>query len=162
MARDRERRYWDSFCFLALLNNEEPYASKCAQILEEAKKDIVELVISPLTMAETVRPKGAAAPIPVEQQERIADFFENDYMRFRVIDRLIAKRKGSKPDSTASSWSRESDGGCQAGRLSTVGRTPSKEQRNEQSRPWRTANDKPPRGKLRRRSETSLGGPSPT
>ena len=27
MASDRERRYWDSFCFLALLNNEEPYAS---------------------------------------------------------------------------------------------------------------------------------------
>ena len=92
MARDRERRYWDSFCFLALLNNEEPYASTCAQILEEAKKDSVELVISPLTMAETVRPKGAATPIPIEQQVRIADFFENDYIRFRVIDRLIANR----------------------------------------------------------------------
>ena len=39
MARDRERRYWDSFCFLAVLNNEEPYASTCAQILEEAKEE---------------------------------------------------------------------------------------------------------------------------
>ena len=92
MARDRERRYWDSFCFLAVLNNEEPHASTCAQILEEAKKNRVELVISPLTMAETVRPKGVSAPIPIEHQERIADLFENDYMRFRVIDRLIAKR----------------------------------------------------------------------
>ena len=92
MASDRERRYWDSFCFLAVLNNEEPYASTCIQILEEAKKNSVELVISPLTMAETVRSKGASAPIPIKHQERIADFFENDYMRFRVIDRLIAKR----------------------------------------------------------------------
>ena len=62
------------------------------QILEEAKKNSVELVISPMTMAETVRPKGASAPIPIEYQERIADLFENDYMRFRIIDRLIAKR----------------------------------------------------------------------
>ena len=92
MASDRERRYWDSFCFLAVLSNEEPYASTCIQILEEAKKNSVELVISPLTMAETVRSKGASAPIPIKHQERIADFFENDYMRFRVIDRLIAKR----------------------------------------------------------------------
>ena len=92
MASDRERRYWDSFCFLAVLNNEEPYASTCIQILEEAKKNSVELVISPLTMAETVRSKGASAPIPIKHEERIADFFENDYMRFRVIDRLIAKR----------------------------------------------------------------------
>ena len=92
MASDRERRYWDSFCFLAVLNNEEPYASTCIQILEEAKKNSVELVISPLTMAETVRSKGASAPIPIKHEERIAEFFENDYMRFRVIDRLIAKR----------------------------------------------------------------------
>ena len=27
MASARERRYWDSFCFIAVLNNEEPYAS---------------------------------------------------------------------------------------------------------------------------------------
>ena len=92
MASDRERRYWDSFCFIAVLNNEEPYASTCAQILDEAKKNRIELVISPMTMAETVRPRGRGGPIPIEQQERIADWFENDYMRFRVIDRLIAKR----------------------------------------------------------------------
>ena len=45
-----------------------------------------------MTMAETVRPRGEPAPLPVEHQERIADLFENDYMRFRIIDRLIAKR----------------------------------------------------------------------
>ena len=73
MASDRERRYWDSFCFLAVLNNEEPYASTCIQILEEAKKNSVELVISPLTMAETVRSKGASAPIPIKHEERIAE-----------------------------------------------------------------------------------------
>lgn len=74
------------------LNNEEPYASTCTQILEKARKNSVDLVISPMTMAETVRPRGASAPIPIEHQERITDFFENDYMRFRIIDRLIAKR----------------------------------------------------------------------
>ena len=46
MAGDRERRYWDSFCFLAVLNNEEPYASTCTQILEEAKKNSVEALNS--------------------------------------------------------------------------------------------------------------------
>ena len=92
MATDRERRYWDSFCFLAMLNNEEPYATTCTQILDEAKKDRIEIVISPITMAETVRPRSAGQPISIEHQEQVTALFENDYLRLRVIDRLIAKR----------------------------------------------------------------------
>jgi predicted nucleic acid-binding protein len=43
-------------------------------------------------MAETVRPRGSSAPVPSQHQQRILEFFENDYIRLRVIDRLIAKR----------------------------------------------------------------------
>lgn len=92
MVDTRERRYWDSCCFIAILNSEEPHASVCQRLLDEAKRDRIELLISPLTMAETVRPRGASAPIPLQHQRRILDFFENDYIRLRVIDRLIAKR----------------------------------------------------------------------
>ena len=92
MAAGPDRRYWDSTCFIAILNDEEPWASTGQRILDRAKQGAIELIISPMTMAETVRPKGSSAPISVEHQQTVLDFFENDFIRLRVIDRLISRR----------------------------------------------------------------------
>ena len=92
MASGQERRYWDSTCFIAILNDEEPWSSTCQRILDKARQGALELVISPITMAETVRPKGSSAPIPKKHQQMVLDFFDNDFMHLRVIDRLVARR----------------------------------------------------------------------
>ena len=92
MASGQERRYWDSACFIAILNDEEPWSSTCQRILDKARQGALELVISPITMAETVRPKGSSAPIPKKHQQTVLDFFDNDFMHLRVIDRLVARR----------------------------------------------------------------------
>ena len=84
MAAGPDRRYWDSTCFIAILNDEEPWASTGQRILDRAKQGAIELIISPMTMAETVRPKGFSAPIPVEHQQTVLDFFENDFIRLRL------------------------------------------------------------------------------
>ena len=87
-----ERRYWDSFCFIAILNEEKPHSTNCNQIINLAKKGEVEIVISPLTITETVRPKGSPLPLPAATREKIGAFFDNDYIKLRVIDRKIARK----------------------------------------------------------------------
>ena len=57
------RRYWDAKCFIALLNDE-PDASICERILEEAKERQTEICVSPIVQLEVIRPKGAPRPLP--------------------------------------------------------------------------------------------------
>ena len=87
-----ERRYWDSFCFIAILNKEEPHFTNCNQIINLAKKGETEILISPLTITETVRPKGSPLPLPAATRDKIEAFFDNDYIKLRVIDRKIARK----------------------------------------------------------------------
>lgn len=91
MAGKAPKIYWDACCFLAILNNE-PEAAKCISILEEARDGAIALWVSPLTMAETVRPKGSARPLPAEHREKVLAFFDNEYIRFVQIDREIARQ----------------------------------------------------------------------
>jgi predicted nucleic acid-binding protein len=83
------RRYWDSSCFLILLNDEQE-AEDCEKILNEAKEGKTQLVISPLVQVEVVRPRGSSHPISAEDAEKVRAFFENDYLKWRNIDRVIA------------------------------------------------------------------------
>jgi hypothetical protein len=85
------RRYWDSSCFIAILNNEDD-GPTCERILADAKEGKLELIVSPLTMLEVIRPKGQPLPIPRDKEQIIRDFFENDYVIMRNIDRLIAEK----------------------------------------------------------------------
>ena len=83
------RRYWDAKCFIALLNDE-PDAATCERILEEAKERQTEIYVSPIVQLEVIRPKGAPAPLAKGLRDKIRAFFENDYIRLRVVDRKIA------------------------------------------------------------------------
>jgi len=89
MAKKRQVVYWDSSCFLAVLNNEQQ-ADRCVSILNEAKNGTLLLVVSPLTMAETVRPRGADAPLPKEIRQQVLAFFENEYIQLINFDREMA------------------------------------------------------------------------
>ena len=83
------RRYWDSKCFIALLNDE-PAAATCERILEEAKERQTEICVSPIVQLEVIRPKGAPRPLAKGLRDKVRAFFENDYIRLRVVDRKIA------------------------------------------------------------------------
>lgn len=86
-----ERHYWDTACYLALLN-EEPEAEDCRKILEKAAEGEIELVTSFWTMAEVIRKRGSEEPLSAEVDSTISDFFENDYLRLRTVDRLVAEK----------------------------------------------------------------------
>lgn len=83
------RRYWDAFCFIAILNDDEG-ADDCEKILDDAREGKTEIVVSPLVQVEVVRPRGSPHPLPKEDEEKIRAFFENDYLKWRNIDRKIA------------------------------------------------------------------------
>ena len=83
------RRYWDSLCFIALLNDEEG-AEDCEKILDDAREEKTQIIVSPLVQVEVIRPRGSSHPIPKADEEKVRAFFENDYIRWRIIDRKIA------------------------------------------------------------------------
>jgi predicted nucleic acid-binding protein len=88
----RARRYWDANCFLAIINHES-HRETCLHILADAASDspTFEIIISPLTMVEVIRPKGTSVPLSREHEQQVRDFFENDYVIMRNTDRLIAE-----------------------------------------------------------------------
>ncbi len=83
------RRYWDSSCFLALINEEEG-ADACERVLNEARQANTEIFVSPMVQVEVVRPRGSSTPLPLHHRQTIKSFFENDYLKWRMIDRKVA------------------------------------------------------------------------
>ncbi len=90
MAGGLISRYWDASCFIGLLNGEEE-AEDCEKILDDAKEGKTILCVSPMAQVEVVRPRGSTHPIPEEAKEKVQDFFENEYVKWQLIDRPIAK-----------------------------------------------------------------------
>lgn len=91
MSDNVPRRYWDTGCFLAILNNEEK-ADDCRRILNEGADGKIELVTSFWTMAEVIRPRDTEGPLDEEKEAKIRKFFENDYIHMRTVDRIVAER----------------------------------------------------------------------
>ena len=85
----RIRRFWDASCFLALLNDEAG-AEDCERILEQARQSETDIYVSPVVQVEVVRPRRSPSTIPREMRTRVQEFFENDYIKWRMIDRNIA------------------------------------------------------------------------
>ncbi len=83
------RRYWDASCFLTLLNDEVG-AAECQDILDEAKEQKTVICVCPLVQVEVVRPRGSSSPVSQAVRDNIRSFFENDYIKWRIIDRRIA------------------------------------------------------------------------
>lgn len=86
------RRYWDSNCFLGVLNKEPDKEGACLAVVQEAKSTKLRLVTSALTLTEVLWPKGKPLQIPAEQAQEVQDFFEHEWIAVVVVDRLLAER----------------------------------------------------------------------
>ena len=87
----KDRRYWDSNCFLGLLQSEPDKVEQCKSVFEEAEKGSVLIVTSALTLAEVVKLRGQEA-IPANRQRIIVEFFKNEYIVVVNVTRFIAER----------------------------------------------------------------------
>lgn len=84
------RRYWDSSCFLRILNRE-PGWEVCLRIVNAAKSRKAEICVSPMVYLEVVRPKGSPR-VSAAVLDQAIDWFESDYFHTRIIDRELASQ----------------------------------------------------------------------
>jgi len=87
----KDRRYWDSNCFLGWLQSEPDKAEQCKSVLEEADKGNVLIVTSALTLAEVIKLRGQE-PILADRQRAIVEFFKSDFIAVVNVTRFIAER----------------------------------------------------------------------
>lgn len=84
-----EKIYWDSDCFLAWLQAESG-ADSCRQVLEAAQDGSVTIITSALTLTEVLAMRRRTA-IPKDKRDEVINFFKNEYIVVRNLDRKIAE-----------------------------------------------------------------------
>lgn len=85
------RRYWDSSCFIRILNDEEG-AENCLAVLESARVGRTLICISAIVAVEVIRPKGSSSPLDPKVRRRVRALLEDGSIIFAEIDRPIAYR----------------------------------------------------------------------
>jgi predicted nucleic acid-binding protein len=90
MSSER-RLYWDSDVIIDLLEQTQARIHRLLPIVTAAKRGSVIIVTSALTMVEVNKLKNLN--LLDEQVEQIVmDFFENDYISIRNVDRFVAEK----------------------------------------------------------------------
>lgn len=85
-----ESRYWDSDCFLTWLKGETKKKATCQGVIERAEAGKILIVTSALTLAEVIKLKGKET-IPKTDAEKITEFFKQEFISVRNVDRPIAE-----------------------------------------------------------------------
>lgn len=88
--KKRDWRYWDACCFLGWLKAEEKQADACRGVIQLATKGELVLVTSAITLTEVIKLKRRAH-IPKADAKLVRNFFKNDFIRLRSVDREIAE-----------------------------------------------------------------------
>ena len=88
--------YWDSCVFLSAIQQTAGRYATLKAILDSAAADKIVIVTSALTIAEVVKMDcGSVDPVRLaEDVAKIRQFFENDYLAIKNVDRLIAEEAG--------------------------------------------------------------------
>ncbi|HYH67867.1 MAG TPA: type II toxin-antitoxin system VapC family toxin [Urbifossiella sp.] len=82
--------YWDSCVFIDLLMQTKGRFDACDAIHREAEKKQIIIVTSTVTLAEVTRIADQGV-IPDALSDQILDYFENQYIAVRQLDRELAK-----------------------------------------------------------------------
>jgi len=99
MAKPLRRVYWDSCCWIALIQKEKLYApdgvavtedreALCRVVIEAAKAGAVEIVTSYFTLTEVCKQ-------PANQPDALESFFENDYILQVNVDKFVGEKARS-------------------------------------------------------------------
>jgi predicted nucleic acid-binding protein len=92
-----KRVYWDACSWIALIQKEkitqpggqiEDREMMCRSVIEAAKKNRLEIVTSAFCLAEVCKSPDVRGGSP----DRIADFFENDYILITAVDTVVGHR----------------------------------------------------------------------
>lgn len=89
------RRYWDSSCFLAWLKPEPERRDACREVLQAAEKRELQIVTSAISLTEVIKLNKGPVVIPQEHEQKIRDFFKQEYIVIVQVTRLIAEEARS-------------------------------------------------------------------
>ena len=85
-----EKFYWDSCCFLGLLQDEEGRAEQCDGVIQRAQRAEVLIITSALTLAEVLWMRKGPR-IPAKKAEIIQKFFRRSYIRVHNVTRKLSE-----------------------------------------------------------------------
>ena len=85
-----ERIYWDSCVVISCIEQTPNRYPALKTIIRDAQAGSLVLVVSTLVIAEVVK-LNVSTESEQKQAKLIQDFFENDYIELRTIDRLTAE-----------------------------------------------------------------------
>ena len=108
------RRLWDSCIVLGYLSGQKDIKSNCDQIIQQAQRGDLEIVVSTIVSAEVAYLPGLS---PLDSELKIQEFFSRNYVIMAAFDisltktvrRLIREHKRLKPSdaihiATALQW----------------------------------------------------------
>jgi predicted nucleic acid-binding protein len=96
MATPTKRVYWDACAWIALIQREkiklpsgaiEDRETMCRMVIEAAKNGALEILSSTLCLVEVCKAPG----IKKRTSDKLAEFFENDYILITNLDRMVAE-----------------------------------------------------------------------
>ena len=93
MATAPDRICWDACSWIAFIREEKIVEdgidrfTRCKSVLEQAKKGKIEVVTSALCLVEVCKNKDLKDFDP----EKLADFFENDYIMLVGLDKVVGE-----------------------------------------------------------------------
>jgi predicted nucleic acid-binding protein len=79
--------YWDSCVYIDCIQRTPGRWEHLEPVLRQAERGSIVLVASALVIAEVVK----CPEVPIRDDDKIRDFFENDFIKFRNVDRATAE-----------------------------------------------------------------------
>jgi predicted nucleic acid-binding protein len=90
-SKEKERIYWDSCVFIDLLQKSEGRIDILEEYITRAQSGDLEIVTSDFTLCEVATLRELGLP-DEEVEQKIVDFFENEYLLMRSLDRRVAAK----------------------------------------------------------------------
>ncbi len=94
MASSPRRVYWDACVWIALIMREQNVvggsdrSTLCRSVVSEAQKNRIEILTSTLSLVEVCK----SPDIKSTEDDKIASFFENDFILLMNLDRWVGER----------------------------------------------------------------------
>ena len=89
---DPLKRYWDSTSFLAWIKGEVNRADTCESIIQDAREGRCLIYSSTITLTEVTKTRRGSVQVGNDVEERITQFFQNDYIVLIPVSHAIATR----------------------------------------------------------------------
>jgi len=91
MPNEPDRIYWDSCAYISCIEQSPGRGDALRNIVSQAEVGEIVFVASAFVIAEVTKLKRSSES-DLKQFRMIRDFFKNDFIRVRAVDRMVAEK----------------------------------------------------------------------